>query len=363
MRTFSLILGFLLFPQFAFADIQSHFESSYTVDRYTFSSEKRFVGKCGEENQYFRYERKGNDYIEVCNEPDREVFGIGSDLQERTQNYINSLKEARKKFPEDKIVLGGLSGYNYKFLKEFLSYPEACSLFDVYNFHPYHFGVAPDELDTEKDSWHTVEQWTLFTSEILKDAVCENKELWVTEMGYSLSGKDAEVAVSEDEQLSYVLRQKIILLSLGASKIAQTSDESFALSARNKKLLRNVENILNGSTFVSYSQDGDSYCPYTSQCFYTENNYRADTGKIIYGLREAPQNQKIRQIYTFKKLGGTISVWWNRGDDKIFLDYGRLKIAILEEDKNFYTRIQKMERRKRALKERVLRYKKREVEN
>lgn len=353
MKTLSLFLGLFLFSQLAFAQEQTSFESSYAIDRYSFSSEKRFVGKCGEENQYFRYERNGKDYIEVCNEPDREVYGIGSNVQERAENYINSLKEAREKFSDEKIVLGGLSGYNYEFLKEFLSYPESCSLFDVYNFHPYHFGVAPDELDTEKDSWHTVEQWTLFTSEILKDAGCVNKELWVTEMGYSLSGKDAEAAVSEDEQLSYVLREKVILLSLGASKIAQTSDEAFALSDRNKKLLRNVENILKGSEFVSYTQEGESYCPYTSSCFYTENNYRADTGKTIYGLRDAPQNQQIRQIYTFKKLGGTIQIWWDRGSEKSFLDYGRLKIEILKEDKNFYTRIQKMERRKKLLKESI----------
>ncbi|MCK5471628.1 hypothetical protein KAI54_00365, partial [Candidatus Gracilibacteria bacterium] len=141
---------------------------------------------------------------EICNEPDERHHGLGISDAARALNYYDFLNITREEISsvEAPIVLGSLSGYNYAWLKEFLKLENACEKFDILAFHPYHLGVAPDEIDTSKNAWHTVEQWVNFYREILEDAGCE-KPIWVTEFGFSTSDFDAEKAVSETEQTDF----------------------------------------------------------------------------------------------------------------------------------------------------------------
>lgn len=344
---------FILLVPYVHANKEYTFKSTGKIDRHTFSSEGRFVGKCGAENEYYEYKRKGVSYLEVCNEPDETHYGDGETVEQRAQNYYKHISKARKNFPDKKIVLGGLSGYNYEFIKTFLSLKDSCLTFDVFNYHPYHFGVAPDVIDTKKDAWHTVEQWTGFISELLKDAGCDKKDLWVTEIGYSRVGKDAEKPVSDDEQLSYLIQEEIILVSLGASKIAMTGDPKFALSSENLKKKRKFEKLLSSAKFISYTQGGDAYCPRSSQCFYDESVYRKDTGKSVYGLRHSPKEQKVRQVYNFKKGRQRIKVYWNRGEAEVNVRIGRLKTGLVNENASFYKRLNKVSARKEALRKRL----------
>ncbi len=260
---------------------------------------------------FYRDEERNIIASEICNEPDEIHHGLGLSDAARALNYYDFLNVTLDEIAAVKapIVLGSLSGYNYKWLKEFLKLPDACSKFDILSFHPYHLGVAPDEIDASKNAYHTVEQWVNFYREVLKDAGCE-KPIWVTEFGFTTQDFDAEKAVSETEQSDFALKQLVILLGEGVQRISYFNDLSFALSDEGAEAWNDLIRKIAGTKLESLKMDGEDYCPLETSCFYDENEYRADKFKSIYGLPAAAKAIKKNRTYTFEKNGQRTFVFW-----------------------------------------------------
>lgn len=253
---------------------------------------------------------------EICNEPDEAHHGLGLTDAARALNYYDFLNLTRDEISsvDAPVVLGSLSGYNYNWLQEFLKLENACEKFDILAFHPYHLGVAPDEINTEKNAWHTVEQWVNFYREILSNAGCSEKPIWITEFGYSTTDYDAEKAVSETEQIDYTLKQLIMLLGEGVQRVDYFHDLSFALSESGATEWNNLVNKLVGAKLENFKMDGEKYCPVETSCFYDENEYRADTGTSFFGLPADTSEMKKERTYTFKKDDNSrVFVFWETG--------------------------------------------------
>ncbi len=264
---------------------------------------------------FYRDDERNIFASEICNEPDEAHHGLGLTDVARALNYYDFLNVTLDEISsvEAPVVLGSLSGYNYLWLKEFLKLDGACDKFDVFAFHPYHLGVAPDEIDTTKNAWHTVEQWTNFYREILKDAGCE-KPIWVTEFGFSTTDFDAEKAVSESAQTDFALKQLIMLLGDGVERVSYFDKNTFQLSSAGAAEWNELANKLVGSKFESFKMSGDQYCPVATSCFYDENEYRTDSGKSILGLPAAAIAMKKGRTYSFvKDAGERIFIFWETG--------------------------------------------------
>ena len=267
-----------------------------------------------DENAVMFYRRADRTIFasEICNEPDEAHHGLGLTDKARALNYYDFLNQARSEIStvDAPVVLGSLSGYNYSWIKEFLKLDDACDKFDILAFHPYHLGVAPDEIDISKNAYHTTTQWVNFYREILKNAGCE-KPIWVTEFGFTTQDYDAEKAVSETNQTDFTLKQLVMLLSEGVQRVDYFNDLSFALSEGGADAWNELVNKLAGSKFENFKMSGDAYCPRETSCFYDASEYRNDSGKSIFGLPAAANEIKKQRTYTFKKDDGRrIFVSW-----------------------------------------------------
>ena len=272
---------------------------------------------------FYRDEDRNIIASEICNKPDEEHHGLGITVRARALNYYDFLNVTLDEISAVKapVVLGSLSGYNYSWLKEFLKLENACEKFDILAFQPYRFGVAPDEINVDKNVWHTVEQWVNFYREILKDAGCE-KPIWVTEFGFSTSDFETEKAVSETDQSDFALKQLVILLGEDVKRISYFNKSSFTFSDEGVEAWNSLVGKLVDTKLEKFKMDGENYCPIETSCFYDEDEYRADTNKSIFGLPAAVNTIKKNRTYTFKKDDGKrVFVFW---------ETGKLGVGILE---------------------------------
>jgi hypothetical protein len=315
----TLLCALLFFTASAFAtspvDVVLDTNGKVQID----SQNPREITGCWDSDEqavmFYRREDRTIFASEICNEPDEAHHGLGLTDKARALNYYDFLNQTRSEISsvDAPIVLGSLSGYNYGWLKEFLKLENACDAFDILSFHPYHLGIAPDEIDTDKGAWHTVEQWVNFYREVLKDAGCE-KPIWVTEFGFTTQDHDAEKAVSTTNQTDFALKQLVMLLSEGVERISYFNDLTFALGDSGAEEWNELVDKLIGAKLENFKMDGESYCPREGSCFYDENEYRLDTDKSIYGLPAAATAMKKNRTYTFVQDDGKrVFVFWETG--------------------------------------------------
>jgi len=278
----------------------------------------RFITGCwaSDENavMFYRDASKNIYASEICNEPDASHHGLGLTDKARALNYYDFLNKTKSELTtKAPIVLGSISGYNYGWLKEFLALPDACSKFDILAFHPYHLGVAPDEINTSKNAYHTVTQWVNFYREILKAAGCE-KPIWVTEFGFTQSDYDAEKAVTAAEQSDFAMKEMVMLLADDVKRVSYFDKNTFALDETAAIAWNSLVNKLVNSKLESFTMSGEAYCPRVDSCFYDASDYRTATGKSIFGLPAAANAIKKNRTYTFLRDDGKrVFVAWETG--------------------------------------------------
>lgn len=322
-KILTFLFAFCASISFAFAttpyDVVIDSDSKIQID----SQNPRVITGCwdSDENAVMFYRNTDRNIYasEICNEPDALHHGLGLTDKARALNYYDFLVKTEEEISQVKapIVLGSLSGYNYAWLKEFLALDKACDKFDILAFHPYHLGVAPDEIDTSKDAYHTVEQWVNFYKAILKNAGCE-KPIWVTEFGYTQSDYNAEKAVTAAQQSDFAQKQLVMLLANDVKRVSYFDKLTFTLSDAAAASYNSLVEKLVGAKFVSLALSGDNYCPKTSGCFYDASDYRQVTGKSVYGLPAEPTAMKRNRLYTFTKDNGAkIFVSWKTGETGI----------------------------------------------
>jgi len=283
---------------------------------------ERYLTGCWDSDEqavfYYRDAAGNITHAEICNEPDEAHHGLGETNKVRAQHYYDFLKAERTKVkvtqPQAEIVLGSLSGYNPEFVYELLQLPDACELFDVFAWHPYHLGVAPDEIDTAKDSWHSVPQWAGMYRALLGRAGCESKEMWVTEFGYTVAADNAEAAVSREAQSSYSVRELISLLASGVTRVSYYQGGSYALDDSGVLMWNNLASELSGTSYDSSRETGASYCPAkASLCWYDDSILRGLTGQSVIGI-DNPSSSKVQVDHVFEKGEGFLHVSWTRGE-------------------------------------------------
>jgi len=271
-----------------------------------------------DENAVMFYFDKNNNIFasEICDSPDSESRGLGLTDAARALNYYDFLNKTFSEFTEENTdtILGSLSKYNYSWLKEFLKLDGACEKFDVLAFHPFHFGVAPDEVNSAKNADHTVEQWVNFYRQILKDANCE-KPIWATGFGFATSDWEDQSAVSETEQIDFAIKELVMLLGGGVERIGYSKIPGFTLSDEAVEEWNALANKLANSKFESLDISGENYCPLETSCFFDENEYRADTDSSVFGLPTEPNKMKKNRTYSFLKDDNSrIFVFWKTGE-------------------------------------------------
>ena len=315
--TFFLAITFSIANVFAAtADVILDEEGKIQID----DQNPRIITGCWDSDEqavmFYRREDRTIFASEICNEPDEEHHGLGLTAKARALNYYDFLNATREEISavDAPIVLGSLSGYNYEWLAEFLELENACDKFDILAFHPYHLGVAPDEIDTNKNAWHTVEQWVNFYREILTNAGCGEKPIWVTEFGFSRTDFDAERAVSLTEQTDFALKQLVMLLGEGVERVSYFDKNSFQLTNEGAEEWNALVNKLVDTKLESFNMSGDQYCPRDTSCFYDASDFREATGTSIFGLPAEPSEIKSERMYAFKKDNGErVFVFWETG--------------------------------------------------
>lgn len=317
-KLLTALLSFVLLTAsaFAIAPVDVIVDSAGTIQ--IDDQNPRFLTGCWDSDEqavmFYRAANRTITHAEICNEPDEEHYGLGLTAEARARNYYDFLIATRAEIAATKapVVLGSLSGYNYQWLKEFLKLDNACNLFDVFSFHPYHLGVAPDEINIDKGAWHTVDQWVGFYRQMLKDADCE-KPVWATEFGYSITGHNAEQAVTTAQRDDYALKELVMLLGLGVERASYFNKLSYVLSDSGATAWNNLVDTLVGAKFEQLELSGDQYCPRGTSCFYDENEYRLDTGESIYGLPADPFAVKKIRNYVFSRDTEKIHVSFETG--------------------------------------------------
>jgi len=281
---------------------------------------ERYLTGCWDSNEqavfYYRDASGAVTHAEICNEPDESHHGLGETNKIRAQNYYDFLKAERTKVkvtqPQAEIVLGSLSGYNPEFVYELLQLPDACSLFDVFAWHPYHLGVAPDEIDTAKDSWHSVPQWAGMYRALLENQGCGGKEMWVTEYGYTTTADNNEKAVDSRTQGVFTFRELISLLASGVTRVSYFHGDSYALDDSGVLMWNNLAKELEGTSYDSSRETGASYCPATpAVCWYDDSILRELTGQSVIGIENSQEN-KVEVDHVFAKGDTFLHVSWTR---------------------------------------------------
>ncbi len=270
------------------------------------------------DNQAVMFYRNADRTIfanEICDMPNRESRGLGLTTTARALNYSDFLDKTLGELTDKTTdtVLGSLGGYDYAWLKAFLKLDGACEKFDVLAFHPFHFGVAPDEVNAEKNANYTVEQWVNFYRQILKDAGCE-KPIWVTGFGFSPTQYEDQAAVSTTEQSNFAIKELVMLLGSDVKRVSYSNIAGFALPDEAVTTWNNLAHSLVGAKFENLTMSGENYCPIATSCFNPEANYKA-AGSSVFGLPKAPTEMQKSRTYSFVKDDGSrVFVSWTTGD-------------------------------------------------
>lgn len=147
---------------------------------------------------------------EVYNEPNHTSYWHGEApnaerytlLLKRTYEVIKSID------PELSVIAGGLAGVPLPYLETCLA-NGAADYCDAFNIHPYHITGKPETI--AKDITNV--------NALLANYHCENKPLWITEVGWPAPPIIVDIGVSEETQAQYVPRTYIVAFANGLNRV------------------------------------------------------------------------------------------------------------------------------------------------
>jgi hypothetical protein len=253
------------------------------------------------------------DVWELWNEPDVEItFKCDCD---RAQKYADMLREGynaiKRANPDATVLIGGLSIHDtydggMQFLDQVVADSGGQLNFDVLSIHPYMPDRPPESTDPR-----TVVQNFPYRLEMsyqwLAAHGAADKEIWITEDGYSTCSECGNLGVSEEEQARRLIR--LYVIAMGAKNVThfsyfQLKDKFNAGPADlfgNMGILRN--DLSEKPAYTAYKvltqQLGDATF--------------AGLGSLARGVDNRWQSQFDRYHYKFTKGDETIQVLWNIG--------------------------------------------------
>ena len=251
---------------------------------------------------------------EIWNEPDVDST-FQCDGCNRPALYAQMLAlsyAAIKKANPDAIVLvGGLSVHDYNnqgmaFLDQVVSASGGKLNFDVLSIHPY----MPDRQPESTDPKTVVQNFPYRLEMAHKWLIAHgapNKEIWVTEDGYSTCSACGVLGVSEDEQASRMVR----LYAIAMASPNVTHLDYFQLkdkfNAGPEDLWGNMSLMRND---LSYKPASKAYKVMTEQL---EGATYLGQGALMRAVPNRWQTQYDRYHYRFAKGGTVINVLWKLG--------------------------------------------------
>ena len=257
------------------------------------------------------------DVWEIWNEPDVEItFRCDCDRAERYARMLELSYAAIKRVNPSAIVLiGGLSIHDRNnagmaFLDAVVARSGGKLNFDVLSIHPYMPDRPPESTDP-----NTVVQNFPYRLDMsyrwLQEHNAANKEIWITEDGYSTCTGCGTLGVSEEEQARRLVR--LNLLAMAAPGVThftyfQLKDKFNAGPGDlwgNMGIMRN--DLSEKPAYVAYRMLTDRLL----------NATYAGTGPLMRAVQNRWQPQFDRYHYSFNAPDAMVQVLWKLGSPEI----------------------------------------------
>jgi hypothetical protein len=251
---------------------------------------------------------------EIWNEPDVDITFKCNNCDKPAlyaQMLSLSYTAIKRANPDATVLIGGLSIHDYNnqgmaFLDRVVAASGGKLNFDVLSIHPY----MPDRPPESTDPNTVVQNFPYrlqFAYRWLQAHGASNKEIWITEDGYSTCSPCDGLGVSEDEQAVRLVRLHVI--AMAAPNV--THFDYFQLkdkfNAGQNDLWGNMGIMRND---LSYKAASKAYKVMTGQL---EGATYAGQGTLMRAVPNRWQPQFDRYHYRFTRGSETINVIWKIG--------------------------------------------------
>lgn len=253
------------------------------------------------------------DIWELWNEPDVDItFRCDCDHAERYAQMLNEGYNAIKKAnPKATVLIGGLSIHDYNnggmaFLDAVVSHLGGKLTFDVLSIHPY----MPDREPESTDPRTVVQNFPYrldMSYKWLEAHGAANKEIWITEDGYSTCTGCDTLGVSEDEQARRLIRLHVI--AMGAKNVTHFSYFQLKdkFNAGPSDLWGNMGILRNDLS------EKPAYVAYRVLTGQLAGATFVGLGPLTHAVDNRWQSQFDRYHYKFQRGGTTVHVIWKLG--------------------------------------------------
>lgn len=254
------------------------------------------------------------DTWEIWNEQDVEIT-FKCDGCNRAAIYAQMLAGSysaiKKANPDATVLIGGLSIHDYNnagmaFLDQVVAASGGKLNFDVLSIHPY----MPDRPPESTDPKTVVQNFPYrldMSYKWLQAHGASNKEIWVTEDGYSTCNPCGNLGVSEEEQARRLVR--LHMLAMSAPNVTQFD----YFQAKDKFNSPPGDMFGNMAIMRNDRSEKPAYVAYRVMALQMEGATYTGQGLLMRGVVNRWQPQFDRYHLKFTKSGKNISVIWKIG--------------------------------------------------
>lgn len=253
-------------------------------------------------------------YWEMWNEPDVPITFKCNNCDPAkvyAQMLSAGYQAVKRADPTAQVLIGGLSVHDYNnqgmlFLDQVVAASGGKINFDILSIHPY----MPDRIPESTDPNTVVQNFPYRLDNAYKWLVAHgagNKEIWVTEDGYSTCTGCGNLGVSEDEQALLLVRLNVI--AMASPNVTQF--DYFQLkdkfNAGASDLFGNMSIMRNDMSFKP------AYKAYKIMTQQLEGATFVGPGPLMHQVANRWQVQYDRYHYIFAKGGTRVHVIWKIG--------------------------------------------------
>lgn len=254
------------------------------------------------------------DTWEIWNEPDVEIT-FRCDGCNRAAVYAQMLAGSyaaiKQANPQATVLIGGLSIHDYHnagmaFLDQVVEASGGKFNFDVLSIHPY----MPDRPPESTDPKTVVQNFPYrldMSYKWLQEHGAPNKEIWVTEDGYSTCNPCGTLGVSEEEQARRLVR--LHMLAMSAPGVTQFD----YFQAKDKFNSPPSDMFGNMAIMRNDLSEKPAYVAYRTMTIQMEGATYVGPGLLMRAVPNRWQPQFDRYHFKFTKPGKNISVIWKIG--------------------------------------------------
>lgn len=257
------------------------------------------------------------DVWEIWNEPDVEIT-FKCDGCDRAAVYAQMLAGSyaaiKKANPKATVLIGGLSIHDYHnggmaFLDAVVAASGGKLNFDVLSIHPY----MPDRMPESTDPKTLVQNFPYrldMSYKWLQAHGAANKEIWITEDGYSTCSACGSLGVSEEEQARRLIR--LYVIAMGAPNVTH-----FSYFQAKDKFNGGPEDLFgNMGIMRNDMSEKPAYVAYRVLTGQLTDATFVGLGPLMRSVENRWQPQFDRYHYKFTRPGSTIAtihVLWKIG--------------------------------------------------